>query len=77
METFKNELAALENEIPGGGIEMRLYHVVAINERTGKMTYCTEHPLSHKDACVVMSKFSHHPSRRIQLKEVSNKIRGN
>lgn len=48
---------------------MRLYHLVAINEKTGKKVYLTEEPVTHHDACVIKSKFCYHPARRVQLEE--------
>jgi len=52
------------------GTKIRLYHIVAINEKTGKTTYCTSYPMSHKEACVILKKFSNHPARRVQLEEI-------
>ena len=49
----------------------RKYHLVAINERTGNKTYCTSFPMSHHECCVMRSKFSNHPARRIQLEEAA------
>lgn len=45
----------------------RLYHLVAVNERTGKQTQVTSYPMSHRECCTCKSKFSHHPARRIML----------
>lgn len=52
----------------------RLYHVVAINEKTGKKEYCTAYAVPHKDACTILSKFprGHEPGWRhvrMQLEE--------
>ena len=46
-----------------------LYHLVAINERTGRKTYLTDEPVTHAQACTWKSKFTYHPARRIQLEE--------
>lgn len=48
----------------------RLYHIVAINERTGAKVYCTRYPTNHKDSCVMLSKFTPHKGIRCQLEEV-------
>ena len=48
----------------------RLYHVIAVNESSGKITVCTATPVSHKDGCTILGKFSPHPARRMQLSEV-------
>ncbi len=48
----------------------RLYHLVAINEKTGTKTYLTRYPDTHKACCTLKSKFSSHLARRIQLEEV-------
>lgn len=48
----------------------RMYHVVAVHEKTGKVTRATATPVTHREGVTIMSKFSRHPSRRIQLEEV-------
>lgn len=47
----------------------RLYHVVAINEKTGHKTYVTLYPMPHKQACNNKARFTVHKARRIQLEE--------
>ena len=49
----------------------RLYHIVAINERTGRKTRMTRYPDTHEACCVMLKKFSYHPARRLQLEEVT------
>lgn len=49
----------------------RYYHIVAINEKSGAITYMTSYPMTHSECCTMMSKISKHPARRIQLVEVS------
>jgi hypothetical protein len=49
----------------------RLYHLVAINERTGRKDYLTRYPMPHEDCCVMKSKQSRpHRDVRIKLEEV-------
>jgi hypothetical protein len=48
----------------------RLYHIVAINERSGRKVYCTAYPMPHHEACTMLKKFSHQPARRGQLEQV-------
>lgn len=48
------------------------YHVIAVNDRTGKVTICTSEPLQHDKAVIVASKFNAHKGRRIQLCDSSN-----
>lgn len=49
----------------------RLYHIVAINERTGRKYYLTGYPMDHHSCCVMKSKQSKpHKDVRIQLEEV-------
>jgi hypothetical protein len=50
---------------------VRVYHLVAINERTGHMTRLTEYPMTHAQCCVNKSKFTDHPARRIELIEAA------
>jgi hypothetical protein len=45
----------------------RLYHVVAINEKSGALTLCTSTPVTHDEGCVLLGRFGSHPLRRIQL----------
>jgi hypothetical protein len=47
----------------------RLYHLVAINERTGHKTYLSDAPVTHEQACTWKSKFTPHPARRIQIED--------
>ncbi|QMI49907.1 hypothetical protein [Burkholderia sp. MBR-1] len=49
----------------------RLYHLVAINERTGRKHYLTRYPMPHHDCCVMRRKQAQ-PAKdvRIQLEEV-------
>ena len=47
----------------------KLYHIVAINERTGAKVYMTGYPMNHEQCCTMMKRISYHPARRIQLEE--------
>lgn len=50
----------------------RLYHIVAINEKTGAKTYLTGYPMNHNDSCVMLNKQSNRVSYvRIQLEEIT------
>jgi hypothetical protein len=49
---------------------MKLYHLVAINEKHGWKVYLTGYAMTHAECCTMKSKFSYHPARRIQLEEV-------
>lgn len=49
----------------------RLYHLVAINEKTNKKTYLTGYPMTHEECCIMKSKFNPHKDVRIQLEEVA------
>ena len=48
----------------------RLYHLVAINEKTGAKVYLSDYPITHAVACVWKSKFNPHKNVRIQLEQV-------
>lgn len=50
----------------------RLYHVVAVNEKTGRRERLTAYPMHHDHACENKSRFSDHPARRIELEEAPN-----
>jgi len=50
----------------------RIYHIVAINEKSGLKTYLTKYPMEHKPCCVMLQKFTQHPLVRIQLEEVTH-----
>jgi len=45
----------------------RMYHVIAINERTGKKTYLTRTPVTHQEALTVLRKQRPHKDVRKQL----------
>jgi len=50
---------------------VRLYHIVAINEKTGNRTRMTFYPMPHHEACTVLGKINNtHKGRRVQLEEV-------
>ena len=50
---------------------MKMYHVIIINEKTGKKVYMTLKPESHEKACILKSKINpNHKFRSIQLEEV-------
>jgi hypothetical protein len=48
----------------------RLYHIVAVNERSGAKTYLTRYPMLHSESVTMLRRFSSHPARRVQLEEV-------
>lgn len=48
----------------------RIYHVVVINEKTGKKVYMTKDPVSHSEGCTILSKLTKYQWRRNQLEEV-------
>lgn len=49
----------------------RRYHVVVINERTGKKGYMTATPVTHREGTTILRKITDYPWRRKQLEEVS------
>ena len=49
---------------------MCLFHVVAINERTGAKVYMTGAPVTHAEGCTILRKISTYPGRRVQLEPV-------
>lgn len=49
----------------------RLYHLFAVNDRTGNREQLTRFAMTHRECCVNKSKFSAHPARRIVLAEAS------
>lgn len=48
----------------------RLYHLDAVNNRTGRRERVTAYPMPHAQAVENKSRFSYHPARRIELVEV-------
>lgn len=48
----------------------REYHVVVINQITGRKVYMTGTPVSHREGCTILRKLSNYPWRRKQLEEV-------
>lgn len=53
-----------------GAIKMRLYNIIAINERTGKQVLLTGYPMNHKECCTMLSKMASHKDTRKMLIEV-------
>lgn len=49
-----------------------LYHLQAVNNRTGHATRLTRYAATHAQACTMKSKFSIHSSRRIELVEAQD-----
>lgn len=49
---------------------MRLYNIIAINERTGKQVLLTGYPMNHKECCTMLSKMASHKDTRKMLIEV-------
>lgn len=49
----------------------RLFHVVAINEHTGRKVYMTSTPCSHTEACTILRKISPYRTVRVQLEGAS------
>jgi len=47
----------------------RLYHVVAIHEKTQTKTYFTKTPLTHNEACNVLKAQMYHPARTFKLEQ--------
>lgn len=49
----------------------RMYVLTAVNEKTGKIYILMMEPMTHKEACTVLSKMTGHPCRRLVLAEVA------
>ena len=49
---------------------MRKYNVVVVAVKTGKETIMTSSPVSHDEACVILSKLTKYPFRVNTVKEV-------
>lgn len=48
---------------------VRLYHLVAINERTGRTVRLTGYPMPHAQCMTMKSKQTNRPTIRIALQE--------
>lgn len=48
----------------------RLYHIVAIIEKSGDTVFMTRYPMDHKRACTMLHKFSKQKARTLQLMEI-------
>lgn len=53
----------------------RVYHVVSINEQSGRKVYMTGDPVTHKEGCTIMSKISNVKGRRVQLEETEPSLK--
>jgi hypothetical protein len=49
----------------------KLYHLVAINNKTEKRHQLTGYPMSHKQCVTMKSKFTPHAHRRIEFVEAA------
>ena len=68
----KKPPAQLQHEIDEVlGTGARRYHVVVINERTGKKAYMTAIPVTHREGTTILRKITDYPWRRKQLEEVA------
>ena len=47
----------------------RLYHVVSVDEHSGRQTNMTAYPATHGEACTMVRKITAHPWRRLILVE--------
>lgn len=50
---------------------VRLYHLIAVNDRTNGRRWLTRTPVSHDEACTIRGKFSAHRDVRILLTEAT------
>lgn len=50
---------------------IRLFHIIAVNVRTGSEVRMTGYPMPHKESCTMLSKFTQYAGRRLQLQEVA------
>lgn len=51
--------------------KVRMYDLVAVNNKTGKETLLTKYSDTHAHVVTMMGKFSYHPARRIEIREVA------
>jgi hypothetical protein len=49
---------------------MKLYHLISVNNKTGKITYLTGYPMIHAKCMIMKSKNTVHPFRTITVLEV-------
>ena len=49
---------------------MRLYNIVAINDKTGAQVFLTDYPMTHKECTTMLSKMTDHKDTRKILIEV-------
>lgn len=51
---------------------MRMYELISISESAGKATVLTSEPVTHDEGVAMAKRFSHHPMRRIQLRDLGD-----
>lgn len=51
----------------------KMYDLIAINERTGRVEKLTAYPATHHEAVTMKNKFNPHRDVRIQLKQIGPK----
>lgn len=47
----------------------RMYHLQAVNSRTGRTVRLTGYPMTHAQCCTMKRKFTTHKDRHIELSE--------
>lgn len=45
----------------------QLFNIVAINDLTGKQTLCFLSPMTHRECCIVLSKFTPYRTRTLRI----------
>ncbi len=52
-------------------MKTRLYHVIAVNDKTGAHVIMTRplEPVTHAEAVTIRSKLTNHPARRLVIEE--------
>jgi hypothetical protein len=49
----------------------RRYHVITLNEKTGRKVYNTATPVTHEEGCTILRKMRPYPTTRHQLEDVT------
>lgn len=51
-------------------MDNRLFHVIVVNDKTGRKVYMTATPVNHNEGCAILSKLTKYPWRREMLEQV-------
>ena len=69
-KTAEGKIIVLFGDVEQPKNRIRLYHVAAVNDKTGYKQQCTRYPATHHEAVNIKNSFTYQKDRTIMLVEV-------